>query len=292
MPRFSSLSLLSSGLLGCLAVPITAAPVSHYALNEGGGTAADSVGGVHMTPRTQTAELFGLTYGVSSVPAGTYGAVTVTSAKATAFGTAVQGAGFANDSQFVNTTASNALNTLTGDRTVAAWVKPDSLSSLGRILASGPLVIGTSRTGWGMGVLTTGMLRFTTYGRKDFDQTAGLNITTGSWSHVASTYTQDSSTSSTVRHYINGQLVATVTGLPTDAANPNATFGLFGAGNGTEAFAGTIDDVWVFNTALSSSEIITVASGNPIPEPSTAAAVLGFAMTGLLMRRRRANARA
>ena len=184
----------------------------------------------------------------------------------------------------MNSTPNNPLNSLTGSRTVTAWINPDSFAGIGRILASGPLTIGTARTGWGFGVLTTGNQRFTTFGRKDFDQTTGAAVQTGVWQHVAATYTETSATSATVQLYLNGELVSTVTGAPTDAANPNATFGLFGAGGGTEPFAGTMDEVWVFNTALSANEIRAVATGAPLPEPSS---LVGVAAVGLLALRRR-----
>jgi len=261
----------------------------HYGLNESSGTAFDSIGGVHMQPRTQTAAEFGLTYGRPSVPAGTYGFITLTPAQATALGTAVQGAGVAENAQFINSTPNNALNTLAGSRTVTAWINPDTLlegTAVGRILSSHPLVIGTARTGWGFGMRQAGQQRFTTYGRKDFDQSTGTTIEAGVWQHVAVTYTETSSTNASVQLYHNGDLVQTITGAPTDAINPNATFGLFGSGTGSEAFPGTVDDVWVFNEALTAQQIRTVATGTPIPEPSGVAAIVMAGLLGLRRRRR------
>lgn len=287
---FSLLLLASVGGGVGFSAPASGDAIVHYKLDEAGGTAMDSIGGVHMTPRTQTAAEFGLVYSLPSVPAGTYGPITLTSQQASAFKTAIQGAGLGGDSQFINSTANNALNTLTGSRSITAWIKPDMLpdatTRVGRILSSHPVTIGTARTGWGYGVKEAGNQRFTTYGRKDFDQNTGTAVEANVWQHVAMTYAETTPTNANVQLYLNGNLVQTITGAPTDAANPDAIFGLFGTGSGTEAFPGTMDEVWVFNEVLSEQQIRLVATGAPIPEPSSVAAL---AAGGLLLLRRQRN---
>ena len=66
------LALLSGIGSGLAASPSArAAAIVHYNLDETGqgATAVDSIGGVDMVPRTQTAGEFGLNYGRDSVPA-------------------------------------------------------------------------------------------------------------------------------------------------------------------------------------------------------------------------------
>jgi len=275
-----------------LASPARSAAIVHYSLNEGSGTAFDSIGHVDMVPRTMTAAEFGLEYGKPSVPAGSYGSITITPTQSAAFGTAIYGAGVPENAMFINSTPNNVLNTLEGSRSITAWINPETITGVGRLLSSNRLDIGTARTGWGYGVRETGLQRFTTYGRKDFDQIAGTAVTFGEWQHVAMTFDQTSSTTATVRLYRNGNLVDTITGAPSDAANPNAIFGLFGTGAGGEPFGGTMDDVWVFNNVLSESEIRLVATGATLPEPGSAALCLAAGVLVLGRRRRAATAMA
>ena len=262
--------------------------IVHYTLNESGGTAVDSIGGVNMNPINQTAGDYGLSYGLPGVAAGTYGPITITAGQSANFGTAIGGKSqFAGSASMTNTTANNALNTLDGPFTITAWVNPDTFTTIGRILASQSITnAGGQKTGWGFGVLPSGRQRFTTYGVKDFDQSTGASVVVGQWQHVASTYSVAAGTA-TINFYLNGNLVQTVTGGPFQATNPTAVFGLLASGGGTETFPGAIDDVWVYNTALSQGDIRLAATGvEVVPEPATAG-LAGLATVGLLARRRR-----
>lgn len=267
--------------------------IVHYTLDEGSGTAVDLIGGVNMNPINSTAAEYGLAYGQAGVPAGTYGPITITAGQSANFATSIAGdSRFPGFASMTNTTANNALNTLNGPFTITAWVNPETLTTIGRVLASQSITNGSGqKTGWGFGVLTSGRMRFTTYGVKDFDTTTGATVAVGQWQHIASTYSVTSGTA-TINFYLNGTLAQSITGGPFQATNPTAVFGLFASGGGTETFAGSIDDVWVYNTALTQTEIRQAATGVEVisvPEPTTAG-VAGLAVAGLLARRRRRTA--
>jgi len=244
--------------------------VNYYTMNETSGALTDRVGGVTMTPQNAA----GFTYGAPSVPAGTYGAITLTSAQAAAFGTAITGDG---TSTFNNSTSSNALNSLAAPTTVMAWIKPVGLVGIQRVISGS----GGDGNGWGYGILASGNQRYTTYGVTDYDQQVGATVQAGAWQHVAVTFT-----GTTANIYLNGNLVDTRTG-GNFAANTNEVFALFGQGNAaaTERFTGTIDDVRVYSTVLTQPQIVAAAM-TPVPEPSCLV-LLGFCALGLLARRRR-----
>ena len=114
----------------------------------------------------------------------------------------------------------------------------------------------------------------------DYGQGSGTNLYDGTWYHVAATY--DSATS-TKRLYLDG--VELGTGLVV-TNNLNVQGSNFRIGNAifdSELFNGLIDDVRVYDNALSQSEISALAS---IPEPS-AVALLGLGGLALLIRRRK-----
>ena len=243
---------------------VARAQVVHYGLNETSGTLVDDVGGVNMTPQDPNA----FTYGVASVPAGTYGAITVTPANAAAFGTAVASNGTAVAS---NSTANNALNTLAAPLTVMAWVNQSTTGGRQRILSGSS----GDGTGWGY-ALDGGTQLFTTYGVTDYGP-IGIGATQpNTWQHVAVTFNGNQAD-----FYLNGTFLTSQTG---GNFNPNTSevFGLFGATNPNEFFSGALDEVEVFNRVLSANEI--VAEAVPVPEPTALAGLLGAA--GLLLSRR------
>lgn len=247
-----------------------AAPLSYFKMNETAGVLADSIGGVNMTPQNAA----GFTYGAASVPAATYGAITLTPAQATSFGTAVTSSG---TSIFNNTTSNNALNTLPAPLTVMAWVKPNVTTITQRILSGS----GGDGNGWGYGLIAGGNQRFTTYGVTDYNQAAGTTAVAGAWQHVAVSFT-----GTTANFYVNGNLVDTKTGS-NFGANTSEVYALFGQANATESFAGTVDEVKVFNTALTQPQIVTEATA--LPEPASLGLLAAAAAAGTLGRHRRAR---
>ena len=96
--------------------------------------------------------------------------------------------------------------------------------------------------------------------------------------------------------YINGALAHSGAGVTDDGQNSNYENSLIGAGHPHQLspgvnfkfFSGDIDDVYVYDRALSPAEVQTLYS--TIPEPSTAL-LLGVGLAGLGMRRRQRTRR-
>ncbi|MBI1369781.1 MAG: hypothetical protein GC162_14140 [Planctomycetes bacterium] len=159
---------------------------------------------------------------------------------------------------------------LTSNFTVSAWINPDDTNGIQRIFSS---TASTSGTGWGLG-LNGDKLRFTAFGKKDYDIAASIQA--GVWSFVSVVF--DSGFDATF--YVNGVNIGTVAGTLAPGVTPD----IFRIGNGPggENFAGYIDEVRVYDIALSQSQIQGLMV---IPAP--AALPAGLALMGLVTMRRR-----
>ncbi len=147
----------------------------------------------------------------------------------------------------------SAINRLTNDFTVMAWINPDRLTGVQRI-------IGTER--WhsadGFGLFLDGAgLRFATFGVQDYEAT-DVGLTPGRWHHVAAVMGADNS----VTFYVDGEARETIAGSA--PANPDADDDLLIGRDlwGEEPFAGRIDEVRLFDRALSADEIEALYLGD------------------------------
>jgi len=142
--------------------------------------------------------------------------------------------------------------------TVSAWVK--STGSDGEIVARRDLSQGSMS--WEL-LITGGKARFTNMtsagSNFDYQVTSGSSISTGVWTHIAGVYT---SSDGVLRIYVNGVADGTTIGSGTIAAHSGVkTFvGAYSDASSLPAnsFAGTIDDVRVYNRALSASDVMTL----------------------------------
>ncbi|NOZ06931.1 MAG: hypothetical protein GXP41_11385, partial [Chloroflexi bacterium] len=147
--------------------------------------------------------------------------------------------------------ANGPANRLRRSFTVAAWIKPKRVNGVRWIISTAR---NYSNNGWGFG-LNGSNLRFTTWGIKHYDAT-GMGLQAGRWTHVAAVMDDDNQ----VSFYVNGQFRKKINGSAAAMADEDDRL-LIGAttvANGsalTEKFAGRIDDVVVFRTALSAAEI-------------------------------------
>lgn len=162
------------------------------------------------------------------------------------------GGNFNGSNSYVNLSTTTNFPTGSGKRTLCAWAKPTSTSFTGWIFASG-----TTNTGQAMfvGQVSGGTLDGGGYNGDDASQSNFWNA--GAWSHVCLTYD-----GTTARLYGNGLL------LQSTAKNWNLVPNVAYIGrqiNGGEYWNGQIDDVRVYNRALSPIEVEQLY--NFAPEP-------------------------
>ena len=145
--------------------------------------------------------------------------------------------------------------------TLAAWIKPDTLSGVRRVFSVG-MFTGFTGSGWGAGV--SGAAPFaTTYGRADFNSDVD-SLTAGIWSHVCYVYRPSAGQ---ILFYVDGALVATQGGA-TGMTNTSTGFiigGIALPGNG-QWFDGRIDDLRIYDNELVAGEIAALAA--PAATPS------------------------
>jgi len=174
----------------------------------------------------------------------------------------------------------SVLDSLTSGFTVAAWVKPDIVSGVQRILSTA----GGANDGWGFGLNGAG-LQLTTYGHDDLNSST-IALSTGAWTHVAVTF----NSSSEAAFYVNGSYIEWTAG---SAAADTAQGDWYLANSSGQNFDGTLDEVHVYNTVMGESEISNIMNYNSptIPEPVSALLFTAglFAVWGLRRLRRSQN---
>ncbi|VGO11475.1 hypothetical protein PDESU_00019 [Pontiella desulfatans] len=108
------------------------------------------------------------------------------------------------------------------------------------------------------------------------DVTDQVNVADNGWHHLAFTYD-----GTTAKYYIDGVLRRS---LASDFTPDTGSFLVLGAQDtaGNEQFGGLVDDLSVYDTALTAEEIAAIA----IPEPATLGMVLSFSVAIVAIRRR------
>ncbi|OPG07207.1 hypothetical protein B1L11_31305 [Microbispora sp. GKU 823] len=145
--------------------------------------------------------------------------------------------------------------------TVASWLKLDDRSGSYQVARQN----GVNRSPYYLGVdQATGQLMFATYasdtaGSARTAVLSGVDAPVGKWFHVAGVYDK---AADSISLYVNGTLAKTVTGVP---AGWNAT-GTTVLGSGVK---GAVDDIRMFQKALSSAEIQKLADTTTITPPAT-----------------------
>ena len=189
---------------------------------------------------------------------------------------------------------------ITSAITFAVWVRVDDISRDAPILAKEgngllsywfgaygkPLdgnggSINTSPGGFGVLLDADGSQPWSLY-----DRNQG-SIAQGTWVHLASTWN-----GSQVINYVNGTAVGSPVSFSA-VLNTSTAFLAIGVNAGymdtgtATAFDGIIDDLYLYDRALSSTEINQLMNGAAIPEPSTCAALTGLAALALALLRRK-----
>jgi len=144
---------------------------------------------------------------------------------------------------------------LTGAMTLTAWAWPDTVTGGGRIITKGG---NSGARGWSLNVESTGVWRMQIAVNSTTlvsCGTAGGSVALGTWTHVAGVY--DPSGTPSMKLYTNGVLAATQTsGVPGAQYNPATTGAAIGArSDGTTRWDGKLDEVRIYNRALTGAEI-------------------------------------
>lgn len=162
--------------------------------------------------------------------------------------------------------ADNAVLSITGDLTISAWVKPESISTDHIIAAKWD----GGEYGWAIyqnqGFLTFDV-RNAAQGNTATQKTNSSVLSAGTWYHLVAVY---ASSNQTVKLYLNGtESPSTTTNtIPSSIVDSTARFQL-GVSNSTSGFYGPydgiIDETRLYNRALSPAEVASLYSWAPGP---------------------------
>ena len=196
-----------------------------------------------------------------------------------------------NDAQpgVINTSLSGGI---AGTATIVAWVNLAQLPSA----TPGTIryIAGESQGGNDLDLQFEGgdTIRFYTDGGSNAAFTP-TGLTTGSWHMIAVTYDGRGDATTDFRNiYWDGALGTAQTGLDQSGASKSSSFAI-GYSNvfGGREFNGAIDEVAIWNRALSGAEIANLYASRldagAVPEPGSWALMIGgFGLAGGMMRRR------
>lgn len=173
-----------------------------------------------------------------------------------------------NDYVAMPAAAQTTIGNLTSNFSLSAWIKPKTLSGIDRIVVHS---VDVSSGGFGFGTNGTG-LRFTTFGVKDYDTTT-VTLVKDKWYYVTAVMDSDFDTS----FYVDGAFREKILHTAAGNANTDDEF-LIGshinaAGAIIESFDGVIDDVRVYNRALSADEVYNLFKYNDAKQVVNASAV-------------------
>jgi len=150
---------------------------------------------------------------------------------------------FDGSNDYVDAGSSSSLRFHTGDFTVTGWIKSDSLT--------GTRTLGTTyldlNTGWFFGTFNSKLGYYTNAWKS-----ANTTLVTGQWYHIGITV----DASGNYIFYLNGN--SDGSGALTLPANTTESFkiGAYGASGGLGRFDGLIDEVRIYNRALSADEVM------------------------------------
>ncbi|HMD37508.1 MAG TPA: LamG-like jellyroll fold domain-containing protein, partial [Vicinamibacterales bacterium] len=134
--------------------------------------------------------------------------------------------------------------------TVAVWVNPYGMYGESGTIVSNPLQYRIAR-------YPDGTLRWAFNQTTGFDWVnTGVKLPAGVWSHVAVTYKDG-----LVRSYVNGRLVHStqLTGTLTTTGNPFTNMTIGGRNGVMATLIGTLDDLMIFDDALSPGDVDSLA---------------------------------
>ncbi|MGZ0017825.1 LamG-like jellyroll fold domain-containing protein [Yeosuana sp. AK3] len=165
------------------------------------------------------------------------------------------------DGNDIITIAHNDILNCSDELSISVWIKPNTLQNA-MILGKSNYV---SNTNYLLRTKSTGLLEFE---YKEFANSNSLLLTAGVWNHIAVV----SNTDNSKNLYINGVLASHTTATSPYGLVTNAL--TIGARSGAEYFNGSIDDLRMYKSALSASDVSNLynnnslaISDNPIKQP-------------------------
>lgn len=155
------------------------------------------------------------------------------------------------DGNDIITIAHNDILNCSDELSISVWIKPNTLQNA-MILGKSNYV---SNTNYLLRTKSTGFLQFE---YKDFANSNSLPLTPSVWNHIAVVSNTDNSKSL----YINGVLATHTTAISPYGLVSNAL--TIGARSGAEYFNGSIDDLRIYKTALSVSDVSNLYNNNSL----------------------------
>ena len=144
---------------------------------------------------------------------------------------------------------------------VSAWIKLDTIPSYGSIICGNGSATGRPY----LSIQSTGKIQFSIVGGNPVNQTstfAFTDKTLGKWTHIAVVY--DKATKN-VKFYVNGKQDRSVSYSSAQSAVLTSGARIAGWDGGGRNFDGKIDELVVYNRALSATEISTTAGSVSFP---------------------------
>lgn len=147
--------------------------------------------------------------------------------------------------------------------TLSAWINRETTSLTGTIMSK--YTTSSNQREWYWAVNSSGGVQLVTYpdGINGQGLTTTQQINTNTWYHLVTTFDTDG----TVKHYINGQLDSTSTFASTTIfhGGGSARIGhLQQGGTNNNPFNGKIDDVRIYNYALTSAQVKTLYNNGTV----------------------------
>ena len=190
-------------------------------------------------------------------------------------------AGTASDDQFVDIADADALDLGTVARpefTIAAWVNPDTTSNQDELTVINPVIVGKDGSGnnersyeltagnGGDGKATIFVLQSDDGVAFNVTFVQGPVLPLSTWTHVAATYKFVTDGTSELKIYVDGVLGASTDFAvgPVPAGTADLNIGRREFSTSHAPFDGLIDDVRIYDVALSANQIAVLA--NPVLE--------------------------
>jgi hypothetical protein len=151
------------------------------------------------------------------------------------------------------------------DKTISAWIRKTANSQKG-IVDKDFDIGGANYGGWGFWTNTNGKLWFWLQSLKDLKDNGSATISLGAWTHVLVVWHHSTDTAD---FYINGRLNSSISdNTIVEKASGAADLEIANLRNnlsaGTYAFDGSIDDVRIYNRALTAAEVQALYAGTKI----------------------------